>query len=255
MRIRVMSYNVHRCVGTDGADSAARIARVVAEANPDVVALQELDTPEAEDDACGAGGSGDSALARHHAREIAAPLGMDILFRRTFARNVGHYGHALLSRHAMTLQRSENFVRRGDARSEPRGAIWASVSFAGVSLQVVSTHLGLSRADRAHQSRQLLGGDWLGSPAFAAPGILCGDLNAIAHAMTYRRISKFLRDAQRVAPGHQARATFPSRFPLIRLDHVFVTPDVRVVRVTVPTTPTARHASDHLPLIVDLEVG
>ncbi len=255
MRVRIMSYNVHRCIGTDGVDSAARIAEIVADANPDVVALQELDTPDSEDGAGVIASGVGATLARHHAREIAAPLGMNILFRRTFARSIGHYGHALLSRHPMTLKRSEIFPRRGTERSEPRGAIWATVAFPSVRLQIVSTHLGLGRGDRAHQSRQLVGPEWLGSPEFTRPGLLCGDLNAVAHAMTYRRIARVLRDAQRMAPGHRVCATFPSRFPLLRVDHVFVTPDVRVVGVTVPTTLAARRASDHLPLIVDLEIG
>ncbi len=251
MRIRVMSYNVHRCIGTDGADSAARVADVVAEASPDVVALQELDEPPTN----AAAEAGAEAEARHHAREIAEPLGMSVLFCRTFARAIGHYGHALLSRHPMTLKRSETFERRGSATSEPRGAIWATVQFPTTVLNVVSTHLGLSRGDRAHQSRILLGTNWLGNANFTSPGILCGDLNAVAHAMTYRRFAKTLRDAQRVAPGHKARATFPSRFPLLRVDHVFVSEGIRVAAVTIPSSRMARRASDHLPLIVDLEIA
>ncbi len=45
--VRVMTYNVHRCVGGDGVRSPLRIARVIAEYRPDVVALQELDVGRA----------------------------------------------------------------------------------------------------------------------------------------------------------------------------------------------------------------
>jgi endonuclease/exonuclease/phosphatase family metal-dependent hydrolase len=43
MKLRLMTYNVHRCVGTDRALDVERVAEVIAAENPDVVALQELD--------------------------------------------------------------------------------------------------------------------------------------------------------------------------------------------------------------------
>ena len=41
--LRVMTYNVHSCVGIDGRLSPRRVARVIARYQPDVVALQEVD--------------------------------------------------------------------------------------------------------------------------------------------------------------------------------------------------------------------
>ena len=40
---RVMTYNVHACVGTDGRLDVERIASVIRMYSPDIVALQELD--------------------------------------------------------------------------------------------------------------------------------------------------------------------------------------------------------------------
>jgi endonuclease/exonuclease/phosphatase family metal-dependent hydrolase len=48
--------------------------------------------------------------------------------------------------------------------------------------------------------------------------------------------------------------TFPSRLPLVRIDHVFVGPGVEVVRVETMRTPLARVASDHLPLMVEIRL-
>ncbi|MGA2193495.1 MAG: endonuclease/exonuclease/phosphatase family protein [Nitrospirota bacterium] len=42
--ISVLTYNVHGCAGLDNEISPSRIAEVVAQYSPDVVALQELDT-------------------------------------------------------------------------------------------------------------------------------------------------------------------------------------------------------------------
>jgi endonuclease/exonuclease/phosphatase family metal-dependent hydrolase len=63
-----------------------------------------------------------------------------------------------------------------------------------------------------------------------------------------------MKDAQRVLRGHRPRPTFPSALPFLRLDHVFVSDAVDVRGVTVPHDAKARRASDHLPLIVDLEI-
>jgi endonuclease/exonuclease/phosphatase family metal-dependent hydrolase len=48
--------------------------------------------------------------------------------------------------------------------------------------------------------------------------------------------------------------TFPSRFPALRIDHVFVSPSIEVTWADTIRTPLARLASDHLPLVVEMNV-
>jgi len=243
-----MTYNVHRCLGPGGRDSIAEITSVCADAQADVIALQELDAPETDED--------DGA---HHARDLATQLGMQLMFCRTFRRGVGYYGHALLSRHKLELKKVTTFASP-HVDAEPRGAIWARATLPGTTgprtLDIISTHLGVHRNERAAQSRELLGESWLGSPDMGRPCLLCGDMNAVPQASsTYRRFTSRLRDAQRLLEGHRPRPTFPSRLPVLRLDHVFVSDDVAVRAVNVPWNGRSRAASDHLPLIVDLELG
>lgn len=241
-RIRVMTYNVHRCVGRGGRDSTADIAAVCADARPDVVALQELDAPET-----------DETEGAHHARDLARSLGMTLLFCRTFRRNVGFYGHALLSRTPLELVRVTTFPAVGPAH-EPRGAIWARTLVDGTSIDFVSTHLGVTRRERQLQSNELVGASWLDSGEMGPHRIMCGDFNAVPNASTYRRIARRLRDAQRALAGHRPIATFPSVLPFLRLDHVWLSEAFVVRGVTVPHDARARRASDHLPLIVDVEL-
>lgn len=238
-----MTYNVRRCTGAGGRDSLDDIAALCTDAAADLIALQELDAPETDEDE-----------GVHHARDLANRLGMKLLFCRTFRRGVGYYGHALLSRFPVELVRVTTFPAVSP-RSEPRGAIWGRAVLAGGTLDVISTHLGIYRRERRMQSLELLGEDWLGNPAMKTPCILCGDLNAVAAtSSTYRRLVARLADAQRLLPGHTPRPTFPARLPLLRLDHVLVSRDVRVLGVDVPWNARSRRASDHLPLIVDLEL-
>ena len=76
-----MTYNVHRCVGPGGRDSIADITSVCKDAGADIIALQELDAPETDQDE-----------GAHHARDLADHLGMELMFCRTFRRGVGYYG-------------------------------------------------------------------------------------------------------------------------------------------------------------------
>ena len=242
-RFRVMTYNVHGCVGPGGQDSNAEVTRVCKDARADVIALQELDAPETEE-----------AEGAHHARDLASQLGMKLLFCRTFRRGVGFYGHALMSRHPLQLVKVTTFASPHQ-NAEPRGAIWARTNLAsGWSVDIISTHLGVHRDERGMQSRELAGPEWLGSSELQKAHLLCGDLNAVPHATTYRRFAATLRDAQRGIRGHRPRATFPSRLPVLRLDHVFVSDQLVVRAAHVPWNGVSRRASDHLPLIIDLEL-
>jgi endonuclease/exonuclease/phosphatase family metal-dependent hydrolase len=135
---------------------------------------------------------------------------------------------------------------------EPRGALWATVEMGEARVHVITTHLGLGRHERLAQIDALLGREWLGHPECRQPAILAGDLNAAPRSRAYRRLAARMTDAQSVVDGHRPQATFPSRWPLRRIDHVFVTRAVKVVRVQSVRTPLARVASDHLPLVVDL---
>jgi endonuclease/exonuclease/phosphatase family metal-dependent hydrolase len=243
-QIRVMTYNVHRCVGPRGTDSIADITAVCRDADADIIALQELDAPETDHDE-----------GAHHARDLASQLGMELMFCRTFRRGVGYYGHALLSRHPMELKKVTTFASP-HIDAEPRGAIWARATLGERTLDVISTHLGVHRDERGAQSRELVSAGWLGNAEMRRPRLLCGDLNAVPQgSTTYRRLASHLRDAQRVLAGHRPRATFPSWLPVLRLDHVFVSEDVDVLRVNVPWNGRSRRASDHLPLIIDLELA
>jgi endonuclease/exonuclease/phosphatase family metal-dependent hydrolase len=163
-----------------------------------------------------------------------------------------HYGDAVLSRHPMDLVRAGPLP--GRPGSERRGALWVAVAVHGRSLHVLNTHLGLDRRERLEQVEALLGPEWLGNVACRPPRLLLGDLNTFPGQATYRRLRAALRDAQDRTGAGWPRNTFPSRFPLVRIDHVFHSPDVDIRRVVVPRTRWTRLASDHLPVVVEVSL-
>ena len=237
-----MTYNVHRCVGLDGRMDVRRIAAVIAESQPDIVALQELDVGRART----------QGVDQAHA--IAEQLGMAFHFHAALKVEEELYGDALLTVYP------ERLVQAGPLpglptlpRLEPRGALWAAIDIDGVEVQVVNTHLGLLAREQGFQADALMGPGWLGSRQDLSRCILLGDFNATSGSSPLRRFTARLRDAQALTPG-RSLPTFPSLFPMLRIDHAFVGEAIEVVRVDVPASPLARTASDHLPLVVDFQV-
>jgi endonuclease/exonuclease/phosphatase family metal-dependent hydrolase len=240
--LRIVTYNVHSCVGLDGRLSPARIARVLAQCDADVVALQELDVMR-------------SRTGRlDQAAEIARLLETEHrFFHPAISAADEQYGDAILSRLPMRLVRAAALPGTHlGSRLEPRGAIWVAVEWEGREVQIVNTHLGLLASERALQIETLLGDEWLEHPDCRGPVVFCGDLNLVPRSATFRRLSAKLRDAQTAVAGRRARNTWFSPLPLARIDHLFVRGGLEVVDVRVPRTGLTATASDHLPLVADL---
>ncbi len=241
--LRIMTYNVHSCIGMDGKHSPDRIARIIAQFDPDIVALQELD-------------AGRLRTAQiHQADTIARTLEMDFHFHPAMQMKGEQYGNAVLSHHPIRLVRAEALPKLGEhSFLEARGALWVGVEVNGIEYQLINTHFGLSRRERLLHCETLLGSEWLGHQHCGERVILCGDFNASPRSAVCKKLTTALHDAQDVLIDHQPQHTWFGRFPINRIDHVFVDQSLEVHSVMVPGTALTRSASDHLPLIVDLRL-
>ena len=224
----------------DGCLSPPRIAEVIAPYRPDIVCLQEIDVGRVR------------TRGLDQARAIAQELGMHSLFHAALRVQEEAYGNAVLTTRQAKLAKAGPIPGAWHGPAvEPRGALWVSIEFDGADLQVITTHLGLSGLERLAQVGALLGAEWLGHPDCRQPAILAGDFNAIPRSPAYRCLAERVRDAQSCVDGHRPQATYPSRVPRVRIDHVFVTDRIEVQRAETLRGPLARVASDHLPLLVD----
>jgi endonuclease/exonuclease/phosphatase family metal-dependent hydrolase len=224
MRLTFVTYNIHRCIGSDGRCDPDRIARVLSELRADVIALQEVDS-------------------RHHRglellECLAEQLGLRGIPGPTLLRADGHYGNALLTR----LRARE--IRRVDLSvpgHEPRGAIDVDLDCSGLIFQVIATHLGLRPTERRFQVQRLLDRFQMKHCA------LMGDLN---EWFLWGRPLRWLQALFGKTPHVR---TFPSRFPVFALDRVWVRPPESLVTLEVHRSPLARVASDHLPVKAIIE--
>lgn len=237
--IRIVCYNVHSCVGTDRKLDPGRVADVIASLEPDIIGLQELDVKRRR-----SGGV-------HQAEVIANRLKMDFHFHPALSFQEELYGDALLTAMPMRMIKAGGLNSYG----EPRGAIWAEIDVDSARLQVFNTHLGLLRRERMRQTKELTGPDWIGHPsAIGKPLIVMGDFNSIPSSGAYRQLLQPMQDPKQQT-GIRPEPTFPSRFPLLRLDHIFTANGPRIVSAKAVRNEATRLASDHLPLLAEVEVA
>ena len=164
VRVRVLTYNIHHGEGRDGKLDLARQAEVMKAAEPDVIALQEVDQGT------------ERASGVMQMDELARMMGMHATFGRTLDLPGGAYGLAILSRWSMLSTDTEPLPSA--VGHEPRGALTAFIRAGrnGPLFQLTSTHFDTSRDgnDRMDQAMHLDAMLGIGS----TPSILAGDFNA-----------------------------------------------------------------------------
>lgn len=237
--MRIATYNVHSCIGRDGRCDPARIAAVIAEMNPDVVCLQELDVERAR------------TASLDQAAELARILEMDFHFNATIDEVSGRYGDAILSKlpFEMVVARSLPPVRHPFPR-ERRGAIWVEVVEEGCPWQIINTHFGLGNGERRSQAHALVE-EWIKPALEQPPVVLCGDLNSRPSSAVHTIIGASLDDVFSPPPMQHPR-TFSTRWPLVCLDYLFVSASVRVEHAAAWKSPLAAVASDHFPVLAEI---
>ena len=239
--LRVATYNVRSCVGMDGQRSEARIADVIRSLSADIVGLQELDFHRHR------------SLGVEQAREIALQLGWRHLFHPALTHADEQYGDAIISRHPLVPWRTAELP--GPAPwycRETRAVQWVKAETPLGSVHVLNTHFGLGRHERLAQAEVLASEDWTGSTTIEEPLVLLGDFNALPGSRTYRALTRSLQDVRVLLGTHAAYRTFPTKFPSLAVDHIFVNKMLRPVSLSVFRSDLARVASDHYPLVADL---
>ena len=237
MELTLASYNIHSGVGTDGKFDLVRIAGVLRETRADVIALQEV------------GDFRGSTPHERHAEELAEAMGMKLAYGPNVVRGGRRYGNAILSR--LPIVRSRNYDLSVHAR-EPRGALRCDIDVGagnGNLLHLFCIHLGLTVSERRKQEALLLSADILRDALRSDPVIVCGDFNYWRSGPTPSLVRGAIHDA-----GHllkQTRRTYPSRFPVLRLDRVYVDAGVEPLSLRPHQSELASLASDHLPLVME----
>lgn len=241
--LRVITYNIHSCMHMDGSIDPDRTANAIANFDPDIAAIQEVDA-----------GRGRTGFI-HQGQHIARRLNLSCQFYPVVVKGKEQYGLAILSRFPTTSSRCFLLPRgSGKPAREARGVMMVVLKTPLGRIQFVNTHLGLHASERRRQISAILDDEWMINPLKDdLPLIMCGDFNAGSRSFVYKRIVKHVFDVQTLIARRQyPKATFYSRYPLLRLDHIFLSRHFYPSRVVVPTDAETRMVSDHLPVYCEL---
>ena len=229
MQLRVASYNVHKCVGTDRKRDPARTLAAICAMDADIIALQEADR-------------------RFGARHAALPLDMieaDSPYRpvafhiRPFG--LGWHGNAVLIRKEFTALSARALTL---PMLEPRGAVMADIDVGGPVLRVLGTHLDLTGMWRRRQIRSML--LHLDQAAPYRPNVMMGDFNQWSNRGA---LSEFAFHRHRLA---NLPASFPAGRPMAKLDRIILSHEIEMTGGGAHICEHSRIASDHLPVYADI---
>ncbi len=225
---RVMTWNIHGGLGTDRRFDLTRVVQTITRHHPDVVALQEVDSRRTIAPASSAFAVLREAVGEHgvEAKSIVAPD--------------GEYGQMVLSRWPLGAIHIHDITH---AKREPRRAIEVEVIAPAGTFRLVAAHFGLSLRERRQQARRLVAI----ARRHPTTTVMLGDFNEWFWPASLRGA------LGRELPARTQHATFPSWYPLFRLDRIFCWP-AGAMRTSF-VDRGARRASDHLPVFADVVIG
>jgi endonuclease/exonuclease/phosphatase family metal-dependent hydrolase len=230
--IKVATYNIRKCVGTDRRRNPERILDVLDEIDADVIALQEADRRF---------GNRLSAIPHHLLLEHGTYRPVEIGGR---PQSIGWHGNALLVRNGITVRHSEIVPL---PTLEPRGAVLADLVIEGCPLRVIGTHLDLSGLWRRRQIRALLAR--LDGAEHHLPTVLMGDFNQWSDRGA---LSEFAFHHHRLV---KTPPSFHSNRAVARLDRIIVSHEIEVEEADAHVSDLSRRASDHLPLWARINIA
>jgi len=247
VKLRLLTYNIHRAIGVDRRFRPERIVGVLQHHDADVVLLQEVDD--------GVPRSREINMAQQLASMLDYPhyaVGHNVSLRR------GRYGNATLSRHPILSERNIDLTIDGRKR---RGCQHTRIRLCGArsataEIDIFNLHLGLSAVERSRQVGKLAL-----APEFRAlnKGQLCvvgGDFNdwrsllppILTDVLTFRCATSHPDRPQ------SAVRTYPSFSPRGSLDRFFYRGPMRMIGSRTCRLRVSKVASDHLPLIADFDL-
>lgn len=250
--LRIMTVNTHMGFAALNRRFILPALRdAVRSVGADVVCLQEVVGVHE-----GRGATRDWPEAPHY-EFLADSMWPQYAYGRNAVYPHGHHGNAVLSKFPIASYTNHDVSvagRRTDQEPEKRGLLHCALQMPGRSgdVHVICAHLGLSEAHRTQQLALLCRVVAEEVPP-EAPLLVAGDFNdwrGRAHDILEKGAR--LREVFVLARGAAAR-TFPARWPLLRLDRIYVRNAVSHAPVGLPRRPWS-HLSDHTPLVAEIHL-
>ena len=241
--LRILTINTHKGHSAwNRRFMLAELRDAVRSTGADLVFLQEVIGHGSDAD--------DPSPALPHYEFLADSLWPQYAYGRNAVDSGRNHGNALLSRHRISAWRNHDVSVKG-LDLEPRGLLHCLLEIApGRELHAICVHLGLRENQRRKQLRALCRLIARDVPK-DAPLVVAGDFNdwrERADAMLGRDCAL---DSVFATTGSPCPRTFPARWPLLRLDRIYVR-GLDVQSACVLSGLPWPHLSDHLPLLAEV---
>jgi endonuclease/exonuclease/phosphatase family metal-dependent hydrolase len=228
--LRIVTYNIHKAKGMDRRTSIDRIGRVLEEVDADIVALQEVFAEQAA--------------------TLGQTLGYYVAMGEARKHEGAAYGNATLSRRRAKRAGHTHVTVHG---REERCVLRADIPYVHHTLHIFNAHLGVSYFERRQQALRLFETDILTAVDIEGPRIVLGDFNEWTRGLVTKLLRAEFSDAD--IRRHLPRMrTYPMALPLLGLDHIYLDPHLEVKHAYFHITLLSLVASDHLPLVADLQI-
>lgn len=243
MRLRVVSYNIHRCIGVDRRFKPERVVEILQHHDGDVVLLQEVDE--------GVPRSRELDLAHEIAEAAGYPhhaVGHNVSLKK------GRYGNCTLSRFPIERERNIDLTI-GDKKR--RGCQHTTLSLPRRKLDVFNLHLGLSAREREKQIGLLVRSHELADLAPDQPCMVGGDFNDWRSLLRpiFTEVLGFRNATDLKSRWNAVMRTYPSFSPQGGLDRIYYRGGLHLRNSRTCRLEVSRVASDHLPLICDFDLA
>ena len=254
VRLKVMEWNIHHGVGTDGVYDINRLATWMAKINPDVILLNEVEKYTSW---------GNEDQPARFRSMLQSKTGKTWYMH--FAQEFGQWssngkGHLILSRYPLDSV-SRTTITPSSGLKWAGAASQATITVNGRTVNFVLTHLDpYDQAMRLLQAQDAI--RW--AAGFAENRILSGDMNAWPDQSSIAEINKTYHDAWTVAANNGTATGIGDITPFGatkkgRIDYIFYSKNAPNLVVLDASTPDTRNSSgvmpsDHRPVVVTFDV-
>lgn len=233
--MKVMTFNIqHGKNFLTGEIDLKKVADAIKEAGAEIVCLNEVY------------GKGAHPSFTAQAKQIAEYLDYEFYFAPAInITGAGPYGNGFVSKYPIVSAETvpvPTVPRNHPGYFEDRCAFKAVVDVDGRYLTVIGSHFGLQVEEQVECVKTVC--DLIDHSDY--PVVLMGDFNVTPENPVLEPIRQRLRDTAELPEG--ALATFPSDKPDIKIDFIFISENLPLETVTIPT----KIVSDHLPIVAQI---
>jgi endonuclease/exonuclease/phosphatase family metal-dependent hydrolase len=233
LTLKVMTFNIHSAINWYGSFDLDGLVGFIRDFDPDIVGLQEVDCVWSS-----------MSSFQDLPTELAQRLNMYCTYSASRERNNGYFGNLILSKYPIT----QVWTCPLPGSLEPRSFAFVQLRVNGVQLNFLTTHLGLSVADRLQQATKII--DFINQ--VSGPTIVAGDFNGGDDDPAVSDLKRNFLDLQRLSEFKDF-GTFRSKDGKLssKMDYILTTPEFSFTKLQV----IDNYVSDHLPLIAEVTLN